>query len=371
MFTVFGIAYSYGAILEELRADLGAGRAAGAALFSLASFAYFGLGGVTGAAADRFGPRPVLLVGAVALGLGLAGTARAPSIEVALVTYGFGVGIAVACAYVPMLALVSSWFRERRTLALGIAVAGIGLGTLAVPPAAAALVAQIGWRNTYLTLAAGGTAVLVACAFATRPAPWVDDRPGLRMRDALRDADYRRLYVAMMLLSLALFVPFVHLPGYAQARGVSPGLAAVLIGAIGTASVVGRLALGVIADRRGLLRTYQGCFAVMALSFAIWMLAGDSYAVLMLFAIVIGAGYGGFVALSPSLVAARFGVDRLGSVLGVLYTGAALGSVAGPPVAGAVIDASGYRAAIAGSLVLAAAAFCTLLHLSALPEAAT
>ena len=138
MFVAFGIAYSYGAFLEEMRADFGVGRAAGATFFSLTSLLYFGLGGVSGAAGDRFGQRRVLLVGAAAFGLGLVATARAGSIGVALLAYGLGVGIGVACAYVPMVALVGAWFERRRTLALGVAVAGIGVGTLAIPPATAA-----------------------------------------------------------------------------------------------------------------------------------------------------------------------------------------------------------------------------------------
>ena len=66
LFVAFGIAYSYGAFLEEMRADFGVGRAAGATFFSLTSLLYFGLGGVSGAAGDRFGQRRVLLVGASA-----------------------------------------------------------------------------------------------------------------------------------------------------------------------------------------------------------------------------------------------------------------------------------------------------------------
>src|SRR5215211_9047304 len=204
MFVAFGIAYSYGAFLDEMRADFGVGRAAGAAFFSLTSLLYFGLGGLSGAAADRFGPRRVLLVGAAALGLGLVATARAGSLAAALVAYGLGVGIAVACAYVPMVALVGSWFDRRRTIALGVAVAGIGVGTLVLPPGAAALIEAIGWRDTYLVLAAAGVAVLGLCALAAAPAPLDAHPPGVRLRDALRSADCRLLYVSIIPMAAAV-----------------------------------------------------------------------------------------------------------------------------------------------------------------------
>ncbi len=364
LFVSFGIAYSYGSFFEEMRGEFGVGRGAAALLFSLTSLAFFGLGGLTGAAADRFGPRRVLLAGAAALALGLVATARAGSFAVALVAYCLGVGIAVACAYVPMVALVGGWFERRRTLALGVAVAGIGLGTLAVPPVAAALITEVGWRDTYLLLAAAGVPVLLVSAVVAAPAPRHAEEGTMRLREAVRAPEYRLLYLSSLLLSVGLFVPFVHLPSYAEARGVDPVAAAALVGAIGTASIVGRLALGALAGTLGLLRVYQGCFLVMALSFAVWLTAGSSYGLMLAFASALGLGYGGFVALSPAVVAARFGVERLGSLLGVLYTSAALGSALGPPLAGAVIDAGGHGPAITGALVVTSGAFVALLPLA-------
>jgi len=356
MFVAFGIAYSYGAFLDEMREDFGVGRAAGAAFFSLTSLLYFGLGGVSGAAGDRFGQRRVLLVGAAALGLGLVATARAGSLGVALAAYGIGVGVGVACAYVPMVALVGAWFERRRTLALGVAVAGIGIGTLVIPPVTAALIEAIGWRDSYLVLAAVGVAALGLCALGAAPAPAGGGAAGSSLADALRDRQYRLLYLATALLGIPLFVPFVYLPSYAEERGVDPVLAAGLVGAIGTASVVGRLALGALAAPLGLLRVFRGCFIAIALSFVLWWAAGASYPVLLAFAVVLGVGYGGYVALAPAVVAARFGVERLGALLGVLYTSAAVGSAVGPPAAGAVIDAGGYEPAIAASLAIGLAA---------------
>src|SRR4051794_8499340 len=364
MATAFGIVYSFGAFYEEMRADLGASRGAAATLFSLTSLAFFGLGGATGAAADRYGQRRVLVVGAAAMGLGLVVTAHAHSLPMALVAYCLGAGLGVACAYVPMVALVGAWFERRRTLALGVAVAGIGVGTLAFPPVAAALIESIGWRDTYLVFAGVGVGVLLLAALAATPAPQDVHPPGARLGEALRERDYRLLYVGGLVLSIALFVPFVHLPSYAEERGIDTVAAAALVGAIGTASIVGRLALGGLAARWGLLRTFQGCFLAMAVSFVLWLCAGSSYALLVAFAVVLGVGYGGFVALSPAVVAERFGVERLGSLLGVLYTGAGLGSALGPPGAGAAIDAAGDAPAIAGALVAALAAFGALVPMS-------
>jgi MFS family permease len=362
MFVSFGIAYSFGAFLAPMAEEFGSGRGATSAFFALTSLTYFGLGALSGVAVDRYGPRRVLLVGAVALGAGLTATSLAGELWIGLLTYGLGVGIGVACAYVPMVAVVSGWFERRRTLAIGVSVTGIGLGTLAVAPLAAALIGELGWRTTHLVLGLAGAVVLAVCALVVQPPPVQAGPAALTLRDAVRNRDYRRLYLASGLLSVALFVPFVHLPGYAVQQGVDRVAAAALVGVIGAASTAGRLLLGLIAARTGSLRAFQGCFLTMGLSFALWAL-GSGYGMLLAFAVVLGVGYGGFVAIGPAVVADRFGTTRLGGLLGVLYTSAGIGSALGAPVAGAAVDASGsYLPAIAGCLVLGLAA--TLVVLS-------
>jgi MFS family permease len=341
--------------------EFGAGRGTTSVFFALTSLTYFGLGALSGVAVDRYGPRRVLLVGAVALGAGLAATSRAGELWIGLLTYGLGVGIGVACAYVPMVAVVSGWFERRRTLAIGVAVTGIGLGTLTVAPLAAALIGELGWRDTHLVLGLAGAAVLVVCALVVTRPPVQAGPAALTLREAVRDRDYRLLYLASGLVSVALFVPFVHLPGYAEEAGVDRVAAAALVGVIGAASTAGRLVLGVVAARTGALRAFQGCFLTMGASFVLWGLDGG-YGVLVVFAVVLGVGYGGFVAIGPAVVAERFGTTRLGGLLGVLYTSAGIGSAVGAPLAGAAVDASGsYVPVIAGCLALGLAAYLTVL----------
>jgi MFS family permease len=358
MFTTFGIAYGFGAFLLPLSRDLGVGRGAASAVFSLTTMAFFGLGALSGAALDRFGPRRVVLLGAVSLGAGLVVVSRADSLWQAYLGHGLGVGLAVACCYVPLVAVVGAWFDARRTLAVGIAVSGIGLGTLVGAPTAAALIAAVGWRNAYLVLAAAGTGVLLVCALFARAAPLRVDAVRVPLLPRLRTPTYLRLYGAGLLLSVALFVPFVHLPAYAVSTGSGAVAAATLVGVIGAASIGGRLALGALAGRVGVLRTYQACFLVMAGSFALWLsdlrLGEPSYARLVVFAALLGVGYGGFVALGPPLVAEVFGLEGLGSLLGVLYTSAAVGSALGPPLAGVLITSHGYLLTVVASLAVCA-----------------
>ncbi len=369
-FTVFGVAYSFGPFFGPMAEEFGAGSGATSAVFSITACLYFLLGAVSGRATDRFGPRPVLIVGAVAMGLGLAGTAGVDRLWLGYVTYGSGVGIGVACGYVPMLAVVGGWFEERRSLALGVAVAGVGVGTLAVAPLAGALIARIGWRDTYLVFAAGSTVLLLICAaIVRRPPGSLDEEQHLPVGRAARTPAFASLYGSTLLLSLALFVPFVFLPSFAEARGVGKVAAAALVGIIGGTSVVGRLALGAVGDRIGRIRTYQACFFLVAASFPIWLVT-DRYAWLVVFAVVLGFGYGGFIALNPAVVAELYGVRGLGGLIGVLYTSAGVGALVGTPAAGMVIDRTGsYDVAIIAAFILSLLSFLALLPLSR-PDAA-
>ncbi|MDB0005677.1 MFS transporter [Ilumatobacteraceae bacterium] len=345
-FTCFGVAYSFGAFFDSMATEFGTGKGQTALMFSLTTCFYFMGGVVTGRLADRFGPRPVMLVGAVSMGLGLLLTSMVQSLWVGFITYGIGVGTATACGYVPMVATVGGWFTKQRTMALGLAVSGIGAGTLVCAPLAATLIEAHGWRTTYVIFAIGGTAaMLIASIGAVRP-PAVGGGGTVDLRAIVRDRRFITLYSASLITSMALFVPFVFVKSYATDQGIAAGPAAALVGFIGAASIAGRLGLGALGAKVGPVRLMQFSFLVMTLSYLIWVSAGASYAVLVLFAVVLGVGYGGFIALSPAAVAILFGTNGMATILGATYTGAGVGGLFGPPLAGAIIDSSGYSAGI-------------------------
>lgn len=171
-FVGFGAAYTFSAFLAPLQAEFGAARGSVSVVFSLAGFLYFALGILSGPLADRWGSRPLAVLGMLITGAGLAAVAFARSLADVYVAYGLGVGLGVGCAYVPALGAVQRWFVRRRGLASGLAVSGIGVGTLVMPPLASALIAAFGWREAYLIL--GGLTAVVG----GRAGPADRERPG-------------------------------------------------------------------------------------------------------------------------------------------------------------------------------------------------
>jgi len=362
-FICFGIAYSFGAFFDSMSSEFNTGRSATSAVFSITTFIFFMGGMISGSITDRYGPKPVLIVGGLSMGLGLYLTSLVNSIWVGYATYGLGVGIGVSCGYVPMIAVVGAWFEKRRAAAIGIAVTGIGFGTLLMAPLAANLVNLYGWRQTYVIFGILAMVILVLCGFITPRPPAVPDQESkMSLRELIRTPVFRYIYASAFLNTLALFFPFVFLIPYARMQGIDEVLAASLVGVIGAASIVGRLGFGALGVKFRPIHLFQITFTLVAFSFIFWMLAGNSYLMLLAFAVMLGAGYGGFIALSPTVTAELFGLAGLGSILGTMYTAAGFGGLLGPPIAGYLIDTTGsYTIAIVAAMILACLAFLLLI----------
>jgi len=350
----FGSAYTFSTFLGSFEHEFSASRGSVSLVFSLAGFLYFGLGVVSGPLADRFGARKLVVAGMVILAAGLTLASLATSLVQVYLAYGLGVGIGVGCSYVPAVAAVQRWFVRRRGTASGLAVSGIGVGTLVMPPLASRLIEAVGWRSTYLVFAAIAAVIGVGMSLlivhdprdrglgpdgaTPLPAP-TNQSDGARLGDAIRSRRFIGLYLACLVCSFGVFVPFVHLVPYAEDHGSSPSAAALLVGAIGVGSTAGRFFLGGVADRIGRHRALLIMFVGIALSLLIWVGSTSLWA-LAVFACVYGTFYGGFVAIIPALIADYFGGKNLTGVIGALYTSVAFGTLIGPSAAGFAFDIS-------------------------------
>ncbi|MBN8940920.1 MAG: MFS transporter [Rhizobiales bacterium] len=373
-FVGFGSAYTFSAFVEPLQADFGASRGSVSLVFSLAGFLYFGLGVVSGPLADRWGSRRLAVLGMLLTGLGMAIASVAGSLTQIYLAYGLGVGLGVGLSYVPVIGAVQRWFVRRRGFASGLAVSGIGVGTLVMPPLASLLIQTLGWRTAYLVL--GGLAAAIGAGMALLIENDPRDRglapdgdppvsghqamppQGFSVRQAVTSRRFAGLYAACLICSFGLFVPFVHLVPYAVDHGVAPASAVLLLGVIGVGSTAGRFFLGGLADRLGRALALFAMFLGMALALAIWALSAGFWP-LAVFAFAYGVFYGGFVALLPALVMDHFGGRNVSGIIGILYTSVAFGTLIGPSAAGFAFDVSrSYMlpilAGIAGNLVAAA-----------------
>jgi MFS family permease len=356
-FIGFGTAYTFAAFFPWLQAEFHAQRGQISLIFSLAGFLYFGLGVVSGPLADRLGPRGVVAFGMLLIGSGLWLASRATTLWEVYAWYALGVGLGVGFVYVPAVGAVQRWFVAQRGLATGLAVAGIGVGTLVVPLMAAAVIRLSHWRSAYQGLAlmaiviGGGLALLIEhspqrCGLqpdGVAPTPAAASAAsaatGPTIRDALRTGPFWWLYVASLLSSVGLYIPFVHLPAYARDHGISEGISVLLLGLIGVGSVAGRFGMAGLADRFGRRRAMAVMYGGMAIMLFWWASATSAWA-LSAFAVLFGLGYGGYVALFPALSADYFAGAHSSGIFGFLVTNLALGTLIGPALAGLAFDAT-------------------------------
>ena len=102
---------------------------------------------------------------------------------------------------------------------------------------------------------------------------------------------------------------------------------------------------------------------MMAISYAIW-LASSSYVSLATFAVVLGINYGSRIAAVPAVLIECFGIDDLGTTLGIFFTGTGLAALLGPPLAGFAVDlGGGYHGAILFALASGVLAFVAIAPL--------
>ncbi len=361
---IFGVAYSFAAFFEPLQQQFQARRADLSLMFGLSGLLYFTLGAGAGMLADRFGPGRVTSAGMLCIAAGLLACSFAQDLGLVIAAYGVGVGVGIGLVYTPAIGCVQPWFTRRRGLAAGLASAGIGAGTLVVPLLVAALLAAMDWRGALRVLAAGVAVLGLAATGQLRRAPQATAAaggvvPGTPLKQALRTPAFGWLYAMCLLGAPSMFIPFAHVSAAARDLGVSDVRAVGLVGLIGIGSLTGRFVIGALADRIGRPLTLMLMQASLGASLVLWAGAGG-YAGFAVFALWMGLSYGGIVSLMPALCMDFFGARAVSSIIGVLYTGAALGNLAGPWLAGAVFDRSGsYQGVIWGCVALSALATLT------------
>jgi predicted MFS family arabinose efflux permease len=262
--------------------------------------------------------------------------------------------------FIAGVAIVGQWFSIRRGLAMGIAVAGSGVGQFAVSQWTMSFIMKFGWRNclrlnaliNFVGLAICSSVLIRKVPLNPLASPWASIA-------LFRDSSFRLLYAANACFSMSFFMPFTYLPIYAIHQGISISNAVLILSVSGIAGVVGRISLGFITDFVGKIQMLQFTVLSAGVTLFCW-LACHSFPSLLTIGISYGVFSGGIMALIPVVCAERFGVQSLSSVVGLLFTANTIGNLVSTPLVGEVLDATGnYETsiAIAASFFLFAAMF--------------
>lgn len=300
-----------------------------------------------GALSDRFGPRIVVLSGALLLGLGLALASRASSLLEFQLIYGIVVGIAAGAVFAPMIATVTGWFDRHRSLAVSLVSAGMGVAPMTISPFAQWLISAHDWRTAMLTIAIGAWVLLVPAALlvrrppeeATASSPGMPSEggKGMTVAQALRSPQFIVLSLTFFCCCAAHSGPIFHTVSYALACGL-PAMTAVTIYSVeGLAGLGGRILFGLLGDRFGARRVVVAGLMVQAVgagSYYFTRDAGEFYAVAILF----GMAYGGVMPLYAVLAREYFPMRIMGTVFGGAAMVSSLGMALGPAAGGWIFD---------------------------------
>ena len=325
---------------------------------------------VAGFAADRFGVRPVVLVGVLAAGFGWMLASRATSLGQFYAASFFVGAIGGGTIAGPIMALVGSWFTKGAGLALGIAAAGQATGQGGMPFAGAFLIDAAGWRTSLAMQGLATLVLLVPLALLLKKPP-----PGPTGSAMSREtpSGLPNWLVTAWVASAALFcctcmaVPLMHLVPLIQGNGITAPEAGSVLFTMMMVAIVGRIAFGKLADTIGAIPTYliaSGWQTVLVLGFVFLNKLEHFY----IYAMVFGFGYAGvmtsiFVTVR-TLTAPAFRASSMGIVLTFAYIGHGIGGWQG----GMFYDLTGtydwtYRnAALAGlvNLTILSALWMTL-----------
>jgi len=330
--------YSFGAFFIPLINEFGWSRGQLSLAMTIACLVGL-LAPVVGTWIDRYGVRRAMALGALLTGsafalLGLTNPSWGPYALCYFYALSFIMALGLlGILNIPVATAVSSWFAEKRGLAMGIALTGFGLGGL-VP----LIIFVIREKPEQMGLLPDGKTPDQGKV----EMPLTDDtqdNAGWNLSSVLRTKTFWLIVGALGLAFLGAGSVLAHLIPFLQDNGVSHQLASTILALTIGVSVVSRVIAGYIVDRVPIRYVVTFCFLFQVAGLALLLIVG-SMTVVWAFVIVFGLAIGGMFALEPLLVSRYFGLTSFGAIYGGVWIFATLGFAGGPPLAGYIFDAT-------------------------------
>ncbi|XP_022781341.1 monocarboxylate transporter 12-like [Stylophora pistillata] len=371
-----GCSYSFGVMYPSLLDEFKRGKAQTAWIGSLCMSLTFFFGPLAGKLCDHYGPRAVIIIGAIISVIGLATTSQARNIFVLYLTYSVIFAFGGCCIYTSVFVIVPKYFLKHRSLATGMIAAGPGAGTFIMSPILARSIEGLGWRGAFLVMAGIIASVcLLGCAFdpnsPTNPAErdvchaFMQDK---KKRHLSRNPSYLLLVFVTAIVILGNSVPQVHMARYCEEKGISLQLASTLYLVLGLCSVFARVLVGRLCDCKFVDQrcVYQGCLFVLGFSTLLCPLA-NTFPTLLVYFIMFGLFDGGQSTVANVLVLTSVQEGQKARAFGLWLFCLSVIMACGPPLAGYIADSTGSYAPafyLAGSsIVTGASAFFVMYFL--------
>lgn len=336
-FAYYGLPFFYDFMTKEFgwsRAVVTSGNAVGKLIVG----PVFGF--IAGWMIDRYGPRRLMMTGALMAGTALIGLSFSSSLGMFYLFYIFNALGYVFGGPLPCQVLISRWFEKNRGKAMGIAYLGIGTGGALVPLVAAGLEKNMGWHLTLTAL--GVLVILIAFPFAffirdsaANRAERANPEKMVPIRTILVNPNFYLLAVGSMCSIGAVGGVGQHLKLYLRDLDFSQDQAAQVMSFVLLSSLAGRVLMGFLADL--INRKYVMILIYLIVACAIpLLLIPDFPGRIYLFAVIFGIGLGGDYMIIPLMAGDLFGVRALGRTMGIILVADGIAESVFPMLVGAL-----------------------------------
>lgn len=275
----------------------------------------------------------------------------APNLIVLLVTYGVIAGIGLGFSAISAVIVVGYSFEKYRGIAVGVNVAGAGIGMFAGGPFIQYLIDQYSLRGAMLILGAFGGQAIVFGALM-RPTEiemsykTTNEKSDSKKKrshfqcSVFRNKSFLCILVASFFWNVPYNILFIHLPRFSVEYGATDMQAAFLITMIGLGSTLNRLLAGLVLGPGGIdpLLLNFGFLGIFGLTTVTFPLYSAKYIGQSIYSFVTGIYSGGLIVLINPLCCEIVGISQLSSAVGFYFTLAGIACILGGPLAGALIE---------------------------------
>ena len=162
------------------------------------------------------------------------------------------------------------------------------------------------------------------------------------VKEVIKTRSFWSIGIAMMTQLAAMSAVFVHIMPYLTSLGMERSSASMVVMLVPLSSLIVRIPYGLLADiftKKYVMALSAGLLSVGL--FLFWLIDGSSFGLILLFAITLGFGIGGYLPLSLSILREYFGTKNFGTIFGLASIFTTIGIVVSPPLAGWVFDTLG------------------------------
>jgi len=334
--------FAAGVFLKPVAQELGFGRGAVSTAIGLSSVVTALSLPLFGRLVDRYGVRSMLLWSIALFSLATAAMSQlTASTAVLFLLFAISGLVAVGQCPTAYSKVITQWFDRQRGLALGLALAGVGLGTALIPQLSNALVGNFGWRTGYVGLGVTifALAFVPVALFVREPPARRAEHPaqaaqlGVSFSEASRTWPYWAMTLTFFFAATTINGTLIHVVPLLTDRGIAPGVAAGALSAAGLALIGGRVVAGYLLDK--MFAPYIAIFFLLCPMAGIAILgSGELGSWPVVGTILLGLGIGGEIDLLSYVISRYFGIHFFATLHGFIFALVLIGNAVGASILG-------------------------------------